>query len=512
MSKLVWTPQPAFSDFFYTSPKDIVKNRSVFRQELEYHVPYGGRGSAKTWTFADACVVEGSLRPVRILVTREMQNSIEESIKSEIEAAIHARGLAHFYKIQVQDITAPNGTKFIFKGLKNNINSLKSIADVDIVLAEESENISANSWNKFLPSIRPRSGRAPIIIVIFNPDDELDDTYQRFIVTPPPHCASKLINWRDNKYFPPHLETQRLHCKRTMPRKVYNNIWEGEPKGSDDNVIIDRAWVRAARFASRLPGFEQVGESIVTYDPAGQGRDENAVLGASGNIVRLVDEWLKSPDLREATKRAMGMARDIRAAVFRYDECGGYGDGVSVFVSDVISEWKAEYERARQAILNAAAEDMPHRLQRLVRDWDFRNMKVVPFNAGDTVVDPDEIIEGTEKTNDEMYANLKAQAHGVTAQKLYNTYRFVELGESVDSADMISIDIADDDVFNKLTRELSSPIWVKSGVNSKKKVESKKDMEKRTDQPSPNMADAFHMIPAPTQPQHEGFFDVFLAN
>ncbi len=483
--KLVWKPQKPFADFFNTDTDSILANRSVFRTEVEYFVPYGGRGSGKTWTFADACVVEGSLRSVRVLVTRELQNSIEESIKSEIEAAIHARGLDKFYQIQVQDIVGANGTKFIFKGLKNNINSIKSISDVDIVLAEESESISRNSWNKILPSIRPRSGRSPIIIVIFNPDDELDDTYQRFIVSPPPRTVSRLINWSDNKYFPRHLETQRVHCLRTMPLKDYNNIWEGVPRGSHGNVIIDRSWIRAARFASRKPGFERTGRSVVGYDPAGQGRDQNAVTYADGNIVKHIDEWLRSDDLRVATRRAMRVVDEFKAEVFRYDECGGFGDGISVFVEDIMDGKDEEMEAL--------------------------DVEVVPFNAGDVVVDPDDIIPGTEKTNGETHANLKAQAHSVSAQKLYNTYRFAVLGEDVESKDMISIDIEDDELFNKLVKELSTPLWVRSEVNSKRKVESKKDMEKRTDQPSPNIADAFHMLFSPVQYEPEGFFDVFMA-
>ena len=71
------------------------------------------------------------------------------------------------------------------------------------------------------------------------------------------------------------------------------------------------------------------------------------------------------------------------------------------------------------------------------------------------------------------------------------------LSESVDPADMLSIDIDDDDVFNSIVRELSCPLWVKSKSNSKKKVESKEDMKKRTGQESPNIGDAIHMINAP---------------
>jgi phage terminase large subunit len=485
MPRLAWNPQPAYRDFFYTKRADIIKNRTVFLPGITNFVPYGGRGSAKTWTFADAVIVEGSLRPVRVLVTREIQKSIDESIKAELEAAIEKRGISHFYDIFETKIKGRNGTQFIFKGLRNNINSIKSIADVDIVLAEESEGISKNSWDKFLPSIRPRSGKAPIIIVIFNPDDELDDTYQRFIVNPEPGTVSKLINWRDNIHFPPHLERQRVHCLKTRPRKDYDNIWEGAPKGADDDVIIDREWVRAARFASNDPRFVHVRNGKkVCYDPAGQGRDFNAVVAADGNIVTHIDEWLKSKDLRVATHKAFDYVTDLDADEFAYDECGGYGDGISVFVDDYIDEIKK------------------------ARGGNFE-VDVKPFNAGHAVANPDEDIEGTAKTNGETYGNLKAQAHGITAQILYSTYRFIVLGHDVDPADMISIDIEDDEIFNKLVKELSCPLWVKSRVNNKKLVEDKKAMEERTEQPSPNIADAFHMLNAPYDEEY-GVFDVFL--
>lgn len=481
MAKLVWKPQKVFADHFNTTNKDILANRSIFAPDIMYHVDYGGRASGKTWTWADAVVVEASLRPVRILVTRELQNSIDESIKDEIEASITNRGLDWFFTCTNTHIQGRNGSKFIFKGIKNNIKSIKSISNVHIVLCEEAENILKDSWEKLLPSIRPKSGEDPIFIILFNPDNELDDTYQRFIVNTPPRSMVKLINWRDNKYFPSHLNEQRLHAKKTLPPRDYDHIWEGVPKGSGDDAIIDLAWIKAARFASRKEGFEVVGNNVASYDPAGQGRDFNATLAKKGNIICNPDEWLKSDDLREATRRSLRNAVESEADVYRYDECGGFGDGVAVFVKDEIDDPDNDISLSEEAI--------------------------IPFNAGDSVVFPDSIIPGTEKTNEEMYANLKAQAHGVSAQLLYNTFRFVILDEDVDSSDMLSIDIEDDEVFNKIARELSSPIWVKSLANSKRKVESKKDMEKRTGMPSPNLADNFHMLNAPYD-KSVGFFDL----
>jgi len=478
---LDWKPQEAFAEFFYTTTEDIINKRTVFREELTYFVPYGGRGSAKSFTFIDACVIEASIRPVRILCTREIQLSIDESVKAEIEAAIVDRGLTHFFRVTKDKIEGLNGSKFIFKGIKNNIKNIKSISDVDIVLCEESENVSKNSWDKLLPSIRPRKpfggrNKRPIVIVIFNPDDELDDTYQRFIVNPPPRSCVKLINWRDNKYFPENLEEMRLHSLKTRPLKDHEHDWEGKPKSADDNVIIDREWIRAARFASKVKGFKHTGKRIVGYDPAGQGRDSNAVVYADGNIIKFVDEWVKSDDLRQASERAFRYAIEYEAD-FVFDTCGGLGDGVEVFIQDA--------KEAEEAIVK-------HEL----------DINIYAFDAGSSVINPDDEIQGTTKTWKDMYSNAKAQSQATTAQKLYNTFRFVVLHETdIEPEDMISIDIEDDFTFNKLVKEWSCPLWVKSATNSKKKVEGKKDMEKRTGQPSPNIGDAGHMCYAPQELQ-----------
>lgn len=494
---LNWSPQEAFSDFFYTDTADIIKKGTVFREELTYFVPHGGRGSGKSFSFMDALVIEASIRRVRILCTREIQNSIQESVKAEIEAAIYDRGLEGFFIITKDEIRAKNGSKFIFKGIKNNIKNLKSISDVDIVLCEEAENISKNSWDKLLPSIRPRSGFGgrglrPIIIVIFNPDDELDDTYQRFIVNPPPRSCVRLINWRDNKYFPENLEEMRLHSLKTRPLVDHEHDWEGKPKSASEDAIINRDWVRAARFASRKEGFIHQGVKVVAYDPSGQGKDNNAVMYADGNIIKEIDEWLKSDDLRDATYKAYDKVTEFQAGKFVYDTCGGLGDGVSVFVSD-----------KRELALKEAIDSKDGAA--IERE---ENIVVFPFDAGAAVIYPDIKIPGTDKTWGERCSNAKAQAHMISAQKLYNTYRFVVLNETdIDPDDMISIDIEDDELFNKLIKELSAPLWVKSATNSKRKVEDKKAMEKRTGQKSPNIADAFHMINAPQEIKAKSWYD-----
>ena len=493
MSKsLHFAPQKVFAPAYNLDTKVIMAERSFFSSLYDYFVDFGGRGGGKTKDKVKSVVLEASIRRVRVLVTREFQESISESIKAEIETCIDELDLGHFFKITEERIVGLNGSRFVFKGLKKNINNIKSIANVDIVLVEEAENVSENSWDKLLPSIRPISGRA-IVIVIFNPASELDSTWQTWIVNTPLRTLLTKCNYPDNKYFPAFLEAQRLHDEKTLPPKRYKNKWMGIPAGSEGDIIIDQDWLRAARFASNHEEWVKVGPKVVAYDPAGQGKDNHAVTYADGNCVKEVDEWPLSPDLRVATNRALSMARKHEAAEFTYDECGGFGDGVSVFAKDNIEGISTDGDGV---------------------NFDELDITITPFNAGDSIEKPEDWdeskkIKGTEKTPHEIYCNQKAHAHGVVAQQLYNTFRFIELGErDIDFNDMLSLDIEDDAMWKKIMREMSTALWVKSEANSKKKVESKEAMKKRTGQESPNINDAIVMLRAPREEVPVNFFDV----
>ncbi len=490
--QLEFRPQKVFAPAYNLDTKQIIEQRSFFNPDYDYFVDVGGRGGGKTVDKIKSVVLESTIRKVRVLVTREFLTSISESTKTEIEECISELELDHFFKITEKQIVGANGSKFMFKGLKNNINNIKSIAAVDIVIVEEAEGVSEVCWDKLLPSIRPKSGKA-IVVVIFNPDSELDATWQQWMVNTPERTLITVTNYMDNKYFPEHLERIRLNDLKTLPKRRYDKKWLGIPTGADGDIIIDESWLRAARFASRHEDWQKVGPKVVSYDPAGQGRDNHAVAYADGNSVTEIDEWPLSPDLRFATNRALSMARKHEADEFTYDECGGFGDGVSVFAKDNIDGISTDEDG---------------------NNFDAIEIKVTPFNAGDSIEKPEDWndekkIKGTEKTPYEIYCNQKAHAHGVIAQQLYNTYRFIELGErDIDFNDMLSLDIEDDILWRKIMREMSTALWVKSENNSKKKVESKDAMKKRTGQESPNINDAIVMLRAPREIEPVNFFDV----
>lgn len=219
-----------------------------------YKVLYGGRGGAKSWGVARALLIKGVKDPLRILCAREFQVSIKDSVHKLLADQIEALGLSEFYEITNTAIRGRNGTEFSFVGLKNNIMSIKSFEGVDICWCEEAQTISKTSWNVLIPTIRKDGSE---IWVTFNPELETDDTYQRFVISPPDNATIQKITWRDNPWFPQTLREEKENLE-VRDHEAYLNVWEG----------LCRRTVDGAVFAQEMTMAEMDGRiTKVPYDP-----------------------------------------------------------------------------------------------------------------------------------------------------------------------------------------------------------------------------------------------------
>jgi len=196
-----------------------------FLEPCRYKVAYGGRGSGKSWSIATALILRAVQQPTRILCAREIQKSILDSCLQLLSDTIYRMGVEGEFDIQGTQILGKNGSRFIFEGLKSNIGKIKSMEGIDIVWCEEADQVSATSWNTLIPTIRKPGSE---IWVSFNPADEMDDTYQRFVANPPDGAYVVKVNYSENPWFPDELEKERLHMKG-LSETLYQHIWEGEP-------------------------------------------------------------------------------------------------------------------------------------------------------------------------------------------------------------------------------------------------------------------------------------------
>jgi len=169
-----------------------------------YKVAYGGRGSGKSWSIARTLVARAYTEKLRILCTREQQNSLADSVHKLLSEQIETFELTPWFDIQKDRITSSKGSEFIFKGVRDqSIKNLKSLEGVDIAWVEEAETVSETSWRKLTPTIRKRGSE---IWVSFNPDLETDPTYQRFVRHRPPSARVVEVNWVDNPWFDESIE------------------------------------------------------------------------------------------------------------------------------------------------------------------------------------------------------------------------------------------------------------------------------------------------------------------
>lgn len=195
------------------------------RGDLRYRGAYGGRGSGKSFTFAKLAAVWGVVEPLRILCTRELQVSIKESFHAELKSAIASTPwLAAAYDVGIDYIRGKNGTEFIFRGLRHNIGAIKGLAQIDLCIVEEAEDIPEASWVDLEPTIR-----APLseIWVVWNPRTDGSPVDRRFVKSKPPRAMIAEMNYMDNPWFPLVLEEQRAHQRLTFDDATYAHIWEG---------------------------------------------------------------------------------------------------------------------------------------------------------------------------------------------------------------------------------------------------------------------------------------------
>lgn len=203
-----------------------------------YKVAYGGRGSAKSWSFARALLIKGARRKLRILCTRELQVSIKDSVWKLLVDQIEELGLQEYYEYGQGFIRSTCGTEFIFKGLRTNAQEIKSMEKIDICWVEEASSVSENSWRLLIPTIRATGSE---IWITFNPDLEDDPVYKRFITNPHPKAMVAKINYSDNPWFGDELREEMEYDKK-VDYNSYLHVWEGYCRSASDAQILFGKW------------------------------------------------------------------------------------------------------------------------------------------------------------------------------------------------------------------------------------------------------------------------------
>jgi len=203
----------------------------VFEGPALYRGAYGGRGSAKTRTFAKMSAVWGvrfaqANMPGVIVCGREFMNSLDDSSLAEVKAAILSEPwLASHYEVGEKFVRTRDGRiYYAFIGLRHNLDSIKSKAMIRLLWVDEAEAVSETAWYKADNTVREDGSE---VWVTWNPERKNSATHKRFRLDPPPESKIVEMNWRDNPWFPDTLNKKRLADKAKRPDQ-YEHIWEGD--------------------------------------------------------------------------------------------------------------------------------------------------------------------------------------------------------------------------------------------------------------------------------------------
>ena len=404
-----------------------------------FKVAIGGRGSGKSMTFADCCLMAAQTQGIKTACFREFQSSIDDSVLAILADEIDRLNLQGF-EIYNNQILYEGVPAFKFRGLARNTDGVKSMHGFERFWVEESQTISFNSLKALTPTLRIADSE---IWFSGNPRSSVDPFSQRFIKPYEKELRRNgyyeddlhlivWINHDDNELFPEVLEQERIHDKKTMPTALYRHIWEGEYYDEIDDTIIPVDWFDNAVAAHEKLGIKQEGVSEKVTGDAAEGMD-----------------W------------AIDKALKANSDYFVWD-CDGLGVSLKRQVDNALTDKKIDYIMFKGS---EAVEDAEK-----------------PYTAGG---------KSKSKSNKETFINKRAQYWWRLRDRFEATNRAVK-GEYIDPDELISLSSKIENI-DQLRAEVCR-IPLKRNNMGKIQIMSKVDMAKKPyELPSPNMGDALMM-------------------
>lgn len=200
---------------------------------------HGGRGSAKSHFFAGQVVTSCIRQPEDVVCLREIQKSLEFSVKRTIERKIQDYNAGAYFEVQDKRIFN-NRRKgvILFEGMQNHTaDSLKSLEAFRLAYIEEGQSLSQDSLDKLRPTMRRDDSE---IWIAWNPEDPSDpvDAFLRPTdgVLPPDSVVIE-ANYLDNPWFPDVLRRDMEYDKGRDFDK-YAHIWLGQYRKNSEARVF----------------------------------------------------------------------------------------------------------------------------------------------------------------------------------------------------------------------------------------------------------------------------------
>ena len=189
---------------------------------------HGGRGSLKSHTVARILLIRAMSKNGLCGCFREYQNSIADSSHSLLSNLIEEYQLPYFNITKDSIMNTRTGYGFIFKGLRNNIQSIKSIEGMTEAWVEEAQTISEKSLEVLTPTVRLPGSQ---IFYTYNRLKDKDPIHERLVIEGRPNTLVLNINYDvavKYGWFSDVLKAEMESDKANRP-EIYRHKWLGEP-------------------------------------------------------------------------------------------------------------------------------------------------------------------------------------------------------------------------------------------------------------------------------------------
>lgn len=204
-------------------------------KRYKYYALHGGRFSTKSHTVAKHLICEAINKKCRILCTREIQKTIKDSVHRLLWDMVLALEVESLFEKTENEIRCVNGSFFSFRGLKTDPQGIKSAEGYDYCWIEEAENISADSWDNVIPTIRKEGSE---FYIVWNDDTEFDEVCTRFVNSKRDDVLEIKINYTDipRRWIPDAIRKE-IEWDKANDYAKYEHIWLGKPTGYSGRIF-----------------------------------------------------------------------------------------------------------------------------------------------------------------------------------------------------------------------------------------------------------------------------------
>lgn len=176
--------------------------REAHKTKKRYRVLMGGAGSGKSYFVGQEILLGMMGSPnYRWLIVRKTRKSLKHSVSELLESLINDYDLNKYFTINKSDlsITCVTGSKIVMSGL-DDVEKLKSIANINRIWVEEASEVSENDFNQLDLRMRGQSEIGYQMTLTFNPISELHWLKRKFFDIGVEEAYTSKTTYKDNPF------------------------------------------------------------------------------------------------------------------------------------------------------------------------------------------------------------------------------------------------------------------------------------------------------------------------